>query len=89
MTLNTNYQLWDYEAQFGLNWDDVYDKYLPQFEELDRRDRSIDPVPDSTLERLYTEILAPLHDGHLSVEVKNLHKQDWGGNKYQPIRYPK
>ena len=33
--LNSNYALWDYEAEHGLDWDEVYDTYYPKFVELD------------------------------------------------------
>ena len=65
--LNQNYGLWDYEKENGLDWDAVYDEYLPQFEALDNRD----DVTDSELEELLTKVIAPLHDGHMSVELKN------------------
>ncbi len=35
--LNQHYALWDYERDHGLDWDAVYDKYLPQFEALDQQ----------------------------------------------------
>lgn len=66
--MNQNYTLWDYEKECGLDWDEVYDKYLPKFEALDEPGTE---VSDSTLEALLTEVAAPLHDGHLSVTFKN------------------
>ena len=65
--LNQNYSLWDYERENGLDWDAVYDEYLPQFEELDKQD----DVSDDDLEELLAKVVAPLHDGHMSVMVKN------------------
>ena len=43
--LNQYYALWDYEKEQGLDWDAVYDEYLPQFEALDERDAD-NPVTD-------------------------------------------
>lgn len=71
--LNCNYGIWDYEQQSGLDWDAVYTEYLPRMEALDTRDKKTDPVTDDELKLLYTEILSPLHDGHLSVRITNLH----------------
>jgi hypothetical protein len=71
--LNCNYGIWDYEAEYGLNWDDVYSHYMPKMEELDKRDKSTNPVTDAELEALYKEIAKPLHDGHFALQVKNLH----------------
>ena len=33
--MNTNYAMWDYEAEQGLDWDKVYDIYRPKFAALD------------------------------------------------------
>lgn len=71
--LNCNYGIWDYEAKFGLDWDAVYSKYLPKMQELDKRDKETNPVTDEELQKLYEEIVGPLHDGHLHVVIKNLH----------------
>ena len=71
--LNCNYGIWDYEAKLGLDWDDVYTKYMPRMQELDERDKEKNPVSDADFKKLYEEILSPLHDGHLVVQVKNLH----------------
>jgi len=65
--LNQNYALWDYEQQNGLDWDAVYDEYLPQFEALDEREK----VTDAELEDLLKKVLNPLHDGHMVIFVKN------------------
>ncbi len=65
--LNQNYSIFDYEAENGLNWDDVYNEYLPQFEALDQRD----DVTDEELTELLSKVVSPLHDGHLFVQMKN------------------
>lgn len=66
--MNQNYTLWDYEGENGLDWDAVYDEYLPKFEALDEPDTE---VTDSALKALMTEMVAPLHDGHMYVEFVN------------------
>ena len=66
--MNTNYALWDYEDEHGVDWDKVYDKYRPQFAALDSQQT---PVTDAQLKALLDSILAPLHDGHLLVIMKN------------------
>ena len=71
--LNSNYGIWDYEAKLGLDWDAVYKKYMPKMQELDERDKEKTPVSDEDFLKLYEEILGPLHDGHLSIQVKNIH----------------
>lgn len=67
--MNENYGIWDYEESFGTNWDEVYRTYLPKFEELDKR-RST--VTNEELKALYEQITDTLHDGHLSMSIKNL-----------------
>lgn len=73
MALNSNYGIWDYEAEHGLDWDAVYDTYLPKMEELDKRNSETNPVTDEELQKLYEQILGPLHDGHFMMTIKNLH----------------
>lgn len=67
--LNQYYALWDYEAEYGLDWDAVYDEYLPQFEALDKQET----VTDEELRALLAKVCSPLHDGHMAV-VFNNHK---------------
>lgn len=66
--LNANYALWDYEAEHGLNWDKVYEEFRPKFVALDS---SKTTVTDKQLKALLDSVIAPLHDGHLSVQLKN------------------
>lgn len=66
--MNTNYTLWDYEKECGLDWDEHYQTMLPKFEALDQPGVQ---VTDSMLEALMKEMAAPLHDGHMSIEFKN------------------
>lgn len=71
--LNCNYALWDFEEKQGLDWDAVYDKYLPKMKEFDERDAEENGVSDEELQSVYEEMLSPLHDGHILIEVRNLH----------------
>lgn len=73
--MNSNYPIWDYEEKHGLNWDDVYDKYIESFRELDKVYDVHNPVPDSIVVSLYQEMFEPLHDGHLALILKNIHTQ--------------
>ena len=66
--MNCNYGIWDYEKAHGLDWDDVREQYTPRFRALDSKDT----VTDDELKAIYEEILNPLHDGHLVVQVRNL-----------------
>jgi len=65
--LNQNYAIWDYERDLGLDWDAVYDEYLPKYEALDGRD----DVTDAELQALLVETVAPLHDGHFAAQMQN------------------
>ena len=65
--LSQNYGIWDVEMGYGLDWDAVYDKYLPQFEAMDKKE----DVYDDELKALLDEVVAPLHDGHLRVDMYN------------------
>ena len=65
--LDQNYGVWDYERSQGLDWDAVYDEYLPKYEALDQRD----DVTDDELRKLLDETVAPLHDGHFVAQMQN------------------
>ena len=65
--LDQNYGIWDYERSLGLDWDAVYDEFLPKYEALDKRD----DVTDDELRKLLEETLAPLHDGHFGAQMEN------------------
>lgn len=65
--LNQCYALWDYEDEYGLDWDAVYDEYLPQFEALDKQET----VTDEELKALLAKVCSPLHDGHMAVFFSN------------------
>lgn len=65
--LNQNYAIWDYERSLGVDWDAVYDEFLPKYEALDQRD----DVTDAELKDLLEATVAPLHDGHFAAQMEN------------------
>ena len=65
--LDQNYGIWDYERSQGVDWDAVYDEFLPKYEALDKRD----DVTDDELQKLLEATLAPLHDGHFAAQMEN------------------
>ena len=65
--MNSTYSLWDYEKEYGLDWDEHYKVMLPKFQALDEKDE----VTDKELESLMKEMAAPLHDGYMSIEFLN------------------
>ena len=51
--INQNYGIWDVEKElYGLDWDDVYDKYLPRFEALDKQEEVTDEELQSIREAI-------------------------------------
>ena len=66
--LNSNYALWDFEKEYGLDWDEVYDRFRPRFTQLDEKGQN---VTDEQLQQLLEEMLTPLHDGHLDIDFVN------------------
>ena len=71
--MNCNYPIWDFEEEYGMDWDAVYDNYIDRFIELDREYNEHNPIPDSLLVAMYKEIISPLHDGHTQLYLKNIH----------------
>ena len=65
--LDQNYGVWDYERSQGVDWDAVYDEFLPKYEALDQRN----DVTDEELRKLLDETVAPLHDGHFVAQMQN------------------
>ena len=68
--LNSNYAIWDYEAEQGLDWDEVFETYYPKFVELDTLAKTRQ-ITDEEFTALVKAVVAPLHDGHLAVDMKN------------------
>ncbi len=67
--MNQNYCLFAYDRTFGLDWDAVYDEFLPQFRALDEQDN----VTDKELKELIVKLTSGLHDGHFYTSFKNYH----------------
>lgn len=64
--MDCNYPMWDYEATKGVDWDEVYQTYLPIFEQFDKKGGT---VGVDELESVYKEIVTPLHDGHMEMRI--------------------
>ena len=69
--MNQNYPLWDYERQFGLDWDAAYDEFLPRFEALDERRENDEEITDQEYQSLLEDLVRPLHESHMAVQFKN------------------
>ncbi len=67
--MNQNYCLFAYDRTFGLDWDAVYDEFLPKFRALDEQEA----VSDKELKELVTELVSGLHDGHFYTSFLNYH----------------
>ena len=68
--LSTGYVFWDVDTT---DWDAMYDRYLPAFQELDKKYERQGYVPTDELQTLYTGLVGGLADHHLTFRVKNLH----------------
>ncbi len=68
--LSTGYVFWDVDTT---DWDAVYTRYLPKFQELDKKYEQVGYVQTEELQTLYTGIIGGLCDHHLSFRVRNLH----------------
>ena len=69
--MNQNYPLWDYEREFGFDWDAAYDEFLPRFEALDERRENGEEITDEEYQSLIEDLVRPLHESHMMVEFKN------------------
>ena len=69
--MNQNYPLWDYEREFGFDWDAAYDEFLPRFEALDERRENDEEITDQEYQSLLEDLVRPLHESHMMVEFKN------------------
>ncbi len=68
--LSTGYVFWDVDTT---DWDTMYERYLPVFQELDEKYERQGYVPTEELQTLYTGLVGGLVDHHLTFRVKNLH----------------
>lgn len=74
--IDLNYPIWDYERdEYGLNWDDVYNEYLPKFKELDLKyQQTGDTTCWLSVQELYKlGIFKKLHDGHINFKIKDVY----------------
>lgn len=81
--MNCNYHMWDYEETFGIDWDDVLNRYLPIFQEFDQRVKDGGNISDDELKNVYEEIVSLLHDGHLVLSINNY----WMPNSLLVLNY--
>lgn len=72
--INTGYVFWDVDET---DWDDVYERLMPQFEALDLRAKEGKEVKNSELKALYEEAMGGLIDHHMSIQVKNFYSYSW------------
>lgn len=69
--LNTQYVFWSVDTT---DWDAVYYRMHPKFEELDQNYQTNGILPDSaTLAGLYVEATSSLIDHHMQVMVRDIH----------------
>lgn len=68
--LSTGYVFWDVDTT---DWDAMYTRYLPAFQELDKKYEQLGYVPTDELQTLYTGLVGGLVDHHLTFRVRNLH----------------
>ena len=69
--MNQNYALWDYEREFGFDWDAAYDAFLSRFEALDQRLENGEEITDDEFQSLLEDLVRPLHDSHMFAIFKN------------------
>ena len=77
--INQNYVFWEIDP---VDWDDVYARYHPRFEALDRQES----VSTEDLQALYEEICGQLVDNHMVVKLLNLKAPDDETNKIVAVR---
>lgn len=68
--LSTGYVFWDVDTT---NWDAAYSRFLPKFQELDRRCEQVGYVPTQELRDLYTQLVGGMRDHHMLFAVRNLY----------------
>lgn len=78
--IDINYPIWDYERdEYGLNWDDIYNEYLPKFREYDEKYKETgDSIYWALVHLEYNKIFSHLHDGHINVEIKDIYSEEKG-----------
>jgi len=72
--IDINYPIWDVERdEYHLNWDSVYNEYLPKFREQDAAYLAGDTTCWFRVCMLYHNLLNNLHDGHINVKIKDVY----------------
>ena len=67
--ISTGYVFWDVT---DIDWDAVYDEYMPKFEALDAQHQGGQDVTLAELKELYTGAMGGLRDHHMMIEIKNI-----------------
>ena len=81
--LSTGYVFWDVDTT---DWDAMYTRYLPAFQELDKKYEQVGYVKTEELNQLYTKIVGGMIDHHMAFRVRNLHHAPDDQNTYIDIR---
>ncbi len=68
--LSTGYVFWDVDTT---DWDAMYARHLPAFQELDKKYEQVGYVKTEELQTLYTGLVGGMIDHHMTFQVKNLH----------------
>lgn len=69
-SISAGYVFWDVDTT---DWDKVYNRYLPRFQELDRHYADSGFVSINELANLYGAVFGQMIDHHMMVVVQNLH----------------
>lgn len=72
-TFSTGYVFWDVDQT---DWDEVYDKFYPEFQKLDEEYEHNGAVSTNKIGILYRDMFANVSDHHLSIYLANLHPYD-------------
>lgn len=68
--MSIGYVFWDVDT---VDWDAAYERFLPQFEALDKKYADSGYVRTSELEQIYTKLVGKMRDHHMTFVVNNLH----------------
>lgn len=68
--LSMGYVFWDVDTT---DWDAMYVRYMPKFQELDKKQAQAGYVKTEELQELYTNIVGGLADHHMTFRVRNLY----------------
>ena len=68
--LSTGYVFWDVDTT---DWDAMYERYLPEFQKLDKKYEQVGYIHIAELKQLYSKIVGGMTDHHMIFAVRNLH----------------